>query len=145
MCPLVFCNYVILGGHILNISKTIFTKLVFWSANQRSTTWCSFASILYNLDIISIPLHLEQLRCSNIKNSRKFLVGHITVGKFTFRKIECSFAGVLYTFSICNIYFHLEQPQCVNLKTICQFLVAQICVGKFTLIKIGFKKKFRHY
>ena len=25
----VFCNYVILGGNILNISETIFTKLVF--------------------------------------------------------------------------------------------------------------------
>ena len=26
---LLFCNYVILGGHILNISKMIFTKLIF--------------------------------------------------------------------------------------------------------------------
>ena len=25
---LIFCNYVILGGHILNISKTIFPKLI---------------------------------------------------------------------------------------------------------------------
>ena len=25
----VFCNYVILGGHILNISKTIFTQQIF--------------------------------------------------------------------------------------------------------------------
>ena len=28
LSSLVFCNYVILGEHILNISKTIFTKLI---------------------------------------------------------------------------------------------------------------------
>ena len=28
MSVLVFCNYVILKGHILNISKTIFSKLI---------------------------------------------------------------------------------------------------------------------
>ena len=37
---LLFCNYVILGGHILNISKTDNS-----SGALQWTTWCSFAGI----------------------------------------------------------------------------------------------------
>ena len=38
LLSLVFCNYVILGGHILNIYKTVFLKLIFHQQLRNQLT-----------------------------------------------------------------------------------------------------------
>ena len=51
-----FCNYVMLGGHILSISKTIFTKLIFHLSLSDKLSDVFFAGILYTFNVY-ISLH----------------------------------------------------------------------------------------
>ena len=83
---LVFCNYVILGGHILNISK-MFPKLIFYLqlSYQLSdvllkefhihSTCVIYYSIQSNFNVI-------------IKTNQSFLLRHTRVREFTFITFE---------------------------------------------------------
>ena len=91
MSSLVFCNYVILGGHILNIFKTLFPKLIFhqWLKNQLPDVF--FLGILYIFNVCNESLYLKYLQYVFIKNNWWFLlrdtgVGHFSSTKFRFSK-----------------------------------------------------------
>ena len=80
-----FWNYIILEGHILNISKTLFTKVIFWSSAQQQTTLYFFARILYTFKVYNRSSHLVE--SVNIKDNLQFLTKHAYVGKFEIKKV----------------------------------------------------------
>ena len=72
----------ILRTHILNVSKTLFIKLIF----HLQFTDKSFAGILYIFKVCNRSLYLVQ--SVNIKDSLQFLLKHVSVGKFIFIKFR---------------------------------------------------------
>ena len=83
-----FCNYIILGGDILDISKTLFRKLIFHLLLSLISLYklYSLGGISYKFKVCNISLHFVQ--SVNIKDSLHFLLKHACVGKFTFKKFR---------------------------------------------------------
>ena len=76
-----YCNSIILGGHILNISKTLFTKLIFHLRLSHQVNEAISQEFYIN------PTSVINFCIVNIKINCQFLVGHIHVSKFTFIKV----------------------------------------------------------
>ena len=58
MSSVVFCNYIIIGGYILNFQNKI-SETDISSATHVSTSWWSFSGLLYAFKICNISLHLK--------------------------------------------------------------------------------------
>ena len=87
MSSLAFSNYVILGGHILNISKAIFTKLIFHLRLSKNYLMFLGNNFIYIQRMQYIFAFRITSKCVNIKNSWQFLLRHACVAKFTFIKL----------------------------------------------------------
>ena len=93
---LVFCNYVILGRHILNISRNRIFEAAILSVTEKWTTWSSFLGIWYTFKVCNESLYLKELQCVFIKNNRWFLLRHACFGEFTLILFRVGFFGAAH-------------------------------------------------
>ena len=96
MPSLVFCNYVILGRHILNISRNRIFEAAILSVTEKWTTWSSFLGIWYTFKVCNESLYLKELQCVFIKNNRWFLLRHACFGEFTLILFRMGFFGAAH-------------------------------------------------
>ena len=87
-CLSSFRNYVILRGHILNISKTVFAKLIFCQRPQNLLSDGFFTKLLYTLFVCNKLFYLKNLQFDSIDffflRLRRF--SKISTVKFGFSK-----------------------------------------------------------
>ena len=149
MSSLVSCNYVILGGHILHISKTMFMKLIFYLQLSDRLPYVPLQEFvtktywtLKKEESVNMTIHplftlseLHNIREIYSKYFQNIIYKTDISSAAQWSTTLCCFAGILYTFNVCNRTLHLRQFQSFNIKNSFQFILKHACVGKFTFIK----------